>query len=56
MNLSMEKKITDLESRLVAALGEREGVGGIHQELGVIGCNLEWIYNEILLSSVENYV
>ena len=22
----------------------------------VIGCNLEWIYNEILLSSIENYV
>ena len=28
MNLSTEKKIIDLENRLVAALGEREGVGG----------------------------
>ena len=29
MNLSTEKKIIDLENRLVAAQGEREGVGGI---------------------------
>ena len=29
MNLSTEKKIMDLENRLVAALGEREGVGGV---------------------------
>ena len=29
MNLSTEKKIMDLENRLVAAWGEREGVGGI---------------------------
>ena len=29
MNLSTEKKHMDLESRLVAAWGEREGVGGI---------------------------
>jgi len=27
MNLSTEKKIMDLENRLVAAKGEREGVG-----------------------------
>ena len=33
MNLSTEKKHMDLESRLVAARGEREGVGGI----GVLG-------------------
>ena len=29
MNLSTEKKIMDLENRLVAAWGERERVGGI---------------------------
>ena len=29
MNLSTEKKIMDLENRLLAAQGEREGVGGI---------------------------
>ena len=28
MNISREKKIMDLENRLVAAQGEREGVGG----------------------------
>ena len=27
MNLSTEKKIMDLENRLVAAWGEREGLG-----------------------------
>ena len=27
MNLSIEKKITDLENRLVVAKGEEEGVG-----------------------------
>ena len=29
MNISTKKKIIDLENRLVAAWGEREGVGGI---------------------------
>ena len=29
MNISTEKKIIDLENRLVAAPGEKEGVGGI---------------------------
>ena len=55
MNLSTEKKITDLENRLVAA---RRGKGGSGRdpEPGVIGCNLEWVYKEILLSSIENYV
>ena len=38
MNLSTEKKIMDLENRLVAALGEREGVGGIGS-LGLIDAN-----------------
>jgi len=34
MNLFTEKKIMDLENRLVAAQWEREGVGGI-RSLGV---------------------
>ena len=55
MNLSTEKKIMDLENRLVAAVGG-EGGSGRDPELGVIGYNLEWIYKEILLSSMENYV
>ena len=29
MNISTEKKIMDLENRLVAVRGEREGMGGI---------------------------
>ena len=29
MNISLEKKIMDLEKRLVAARWEREGLGGI---------------------------
>ena len=33
MNLSTEKKIMDLENRLVVAKGEAEGVGGI----GILG-------------------
>ena len=61
MNISSEKKIMDLENRLLAAQGE-EGGSGKDQErgvIGVIGCKLlplEWIYNEILLCSIENYV
>ena len=54
MNISTEKKIMNLENRLVAAWGE--GGSGRDWELGVIGDNLEWLYNEILLSSMENYV
>ena len=43
MNLSTEKKLMDLENRLVAAQWEREGEGGSGrgQELGVIRYNLE---------------
>ena len=44
MNLSTEKKIMDLENRLVVAQGEGKGVGWI----GRLG--------EILLCSTENYV
>ena len=56
MNLSTEKKIMDLENRLVVAEGE--GVGW-DWELGVNKCRLlplEWISNEILLCSTGNYV
>ena len=48
----------DLENRLVVAQGESEGVGWI-RGLGVNGCKLlllEWISNEILQCSTENYV
>lgn len=38
MNLSTEKKITDLENRLVVAQGEGEGVGGIGS-LGSVDAN-----------------
>ena len=58
MNLSTEKKIMDLENRLLVVLGG-EGGSGRDQELGVKGCKLlflEWIYSEILLCSTENYV
>ena len=57
MNLSTEKKLMDLENRLVVSGGrEREGVVG---ELGVNRyklLSLEWISNEILLCSTGNYV
>ena len=58
MNLSTEKKIMDLENRLVVAWGEGGG-SGMDWELGVNGCKLlllEWNNNEILLCSTENYV
>ena len=38
MNISTEKKIIDLENRLVAAQGEREGMGGIGS-LGLTDAN-----------------
>ena len=38
VNLSIEKKIMDLENRLVVAWGEREGVGGIGS-LGLTDAN-----------------
>ena len=56
MNLSTEKKIMDLENRVVVAKGGR---GGSRRdwELGVNRCRLltlEWISNEILLHSTGN--
>ena len=38
MNLSTDKKITDLEKRLVVAMGEGEGVGWTGN-LGLIDAN-----------------
>ena len=58
MNLSTEKKLMDLEKRLVVARG-RGGESGRDGELGVNGCKLlllEWISNEILLCSTGNSV
>ena len=60
MNLSTEKKITDLENRLVVAKGEGgEGRSGMDGVLGVNRCRLlplEWIGNGILLCSTGNHV
>ena len=54
MKLSTEKKIMDLENRLVVAKSERGSERD--RELWATRYNLEWIYNEILLGSIENYV
>ena len=57
MKLSTEKKIMDLENRLVVAKGEEEGVGWTESPR-VNRCRLlplEWISNEILLCSTGNY-
>ena len=60
MNLSTEKKIMDLENRLVVVKGEVEGEGSrMDWELGVKRCRLlllEWISNKILLCSTGNHV
>ena len=56
MNLSTEKKIEDLENRLVVAKGEGREWGG--WEFGVNRYKLlplEWISNEILLCSTGNH-
>ena len=58
MNLSTEKKIMDLENRLVVSMREGEG-GGWIRSLGLIDAKLlplEWISDEIMLCSTENYV
>ena len=57
MNLSIEKRIMDLETRLVLAKGR--GESGMDWEFGVNTFRLlplEWISNEILLCSTGNYV
>ena len=58
MNLSTEKKIRDLENRLVVTKGEGGG-SGMELEFGINRCRLlplEWISNEILLNSTGRYV
>ena len=58
MKLSTERKIMDLENRFVVAKGEGEG-SGMDGVRGVNRCRLlplEWISNEVLLCSTENYV
>ena len=58
MNLSTEKKVMDLENRLVGCQGGWGG-SGMDWELGVNRCKLlplEWISNEILLYSTGNYI
>ena len=53
-----EKQITDIESRLVVAMGERGG-SGMGGEFGVGRCkllHLDWISNEVLLYSTESHV
>ena len=58
MNLSTEKKLTDMENRLVVAKGEWGG-SGMDWEFGASRCkllHLEWISNGILLYSTGNYI
>ena len=58
MNLSTEKKITDLEKRLVVDKGKGGG-NGVVWDLGVNRYKLlplEWISNEILLYGTGNSV
>ena len=58
MNLSTDKKIMDLENRLLSAKGGGGG-SGVVGELGVNRYKLlplEWIINEILLCRAGNYV
>ena len=57
MNLSREKKLMDLENRLVVPKGEGERVGWTGS-LGLIEAlfYLEWVSNEILLYCTGNYI
>ena len=58
MNLSTEKKVMDLENRLVVSKGG--GEWSVRDwEFGVNRCkllHLEWISNDILLFSTGNYI
>ena len=49
------KENNGLGEKTCGCLGGQGG-SGRDQELGIIGYNLEWIYKEVLLSSIENYV
>ena len=58
MNLSTDKKLMDLENRLVTAKVEKEEMGW-DWEFGVNRgklLHLEWISNEVLLYSTVNYI
>ena len=58
MNLSSEKKLMDMENRLVVTKVNGGG-SGMDWESGVNRCKilyLEWISNEILLHSTGNYI
>ena len=57
MKFSTEKKIMDLENRLVVAKVEEERVGWM-ECLGLIDADsrLEWFGNEILLCSTGDYI
>ena len=60
MNLSTEKRIMDLENRLVVVEGEGEGVGVGVGWIGSLGLTdadyLGWISHGILLCSPGNYI
>ena len=59
INLSPEKKLVDLENRLVVVKGEGEGGGGMDGDFGLNRYQLlplEWISSEVLLYSTGNYV
>ena len=58
MNLSTDKKIMDMDNRLVVAKGEEEG-SGMDRDLGASVyklLHLEWISKEVLLYSTRNYI
>ena len=58
MNLAREKKLMDLENRLVVVKGGGEG-SGMDWESGANKCKLltlDCISNEILLYSTGNYI
>ena len=48
MNLSTEKKLMDLQNRLMVAKREEEGK--------VVGLHLKWISHETLLYSTRDYI
>ena len=51
-------RLTDIENRFVVAKGQGEG-SEMDREFGVSRCkllHLEWINNEVLLYSTENYI
>ena len=51
-------RLTDIENGLVVAKGKGDG-GGLDWEFGISRCKLlciEWINNQILLYSTENYI